>query len=230
MSNFTNLLDTVRAARIANPAAALAQSQEVAEQVAVDSILKECNFEEEALNAERMGRKMCRLLTWEGRGPQYRGVFLSDMLDLGSLVSRFQEHFDSTYGENKFKVFNHQISPGTRRFVALAVSWDADGFAKADEILTNNRESAQDRARQRSDNRSQWVPRDHQERQYTPRDYHQQREQREYQPREQREQRAYQPREQREQRPQREYQPREQRDQREYQPRHGKPQSSYDNY
>lgn len=186
-SAFCQLFDRVSLERAEDPQLALKQAHDVAEQSAVESILSSCDFEEEALNSVRLGRKMCRLMTWEGRGPQYRGLFLSDMLDLGALVSRLQDHFDRAYGDGRFLVFNHQVAPtGPKRFMTLAVSWDTDRFENAREILANNRNAAQSRESRRNDpehhgdKQRVWMPsrsdrpqRNEQQRDYRPqqRDY-----------------------------------------------------------
>lgn len=102
------------------------------------------NFEASALHRSKScDQKTVRLEQWQGRGPAYLDQCLSDLLDLGDLVQRLQDHLDQTYGRDSFRVFNHPVRK--TRSMALVVSWDASGFSNADDILQRNRAKAQER-------------------------------------------------------------------------------------
>lgn len=124
------------------------ESVDVANQYFYDSLLASEEawdaFTQKAYDsAKTSGNKTCRLSTWTGRGPSYRGQFLSDLLDLDNLLERFQDLFNERCGEGKFMVFKNPIVKGNgpRRF-ALTVSWDSDRFDNARSIITRSRESA----------------------------------------------------------------------------------------
>lgn len=110
----------------------------------------------EANVLERVPNKTLRVHRWTGRGESFKDQHLSNLLDIGDLVTRFQDYLDETYQVKedteatpgfRFRVFNHRISGA--RATALVVSWDPTGFEKVDDILLANRQSAQDRESRR---------------------------------------------------------------------------------
>lgn len=113
-------------------------------------------FAENAMDAVRTsGKKTLSLMTWQGRGPSYRGQFLSELFDLGSLREKLQDVLDVRGGEGRFMVFKHSV-PSVRgpRTFSLTVSWDTTGFANAQNIIQGEREKAQarlERSHQRRD-------------------------------------------------------------------------------
>lgn len=113
-------------------------------------------FTENAMDAVRTsGKKTLSLTTWQGRGPSYRGQFLSDLFDLGSLREKLQDVLDMRGGEGRFMIFKHPV-PSVRgpRTFSLTVSWDTTGFTNALNIIDGEREKAlarQERAQTRRD-------------------------------------------------------------------------------
>lgn len=113
-------------------------------------------FEENAMHRNKLGQQTVRLTQWQGRGPVQLDQSLSDLLDLGDLLQRMQDHLDSTYGSGEFRVFNHLVK-GNRargRMISLTVSWNKERFENVDEIITNNRERALDRQKRQQEDRT----------------------------------------------------------------------------
>lgn len=102
-------------------------------------------FETLAIHRNKLGQKTARLAQWQGRGPTYLDQCLSDLLDIGDLLQRMQDHLDSTYGPGEFRVFNHRVRGNRNRTVSLTVSWNKEGFENVDSIIENNRQRAQER-------------------------------------------------------------------------------------
>lgn len=113
-------------------------------------------FEENALHRSKTGAPEGRPVTnmtvpvhtWQGRSESYKEVALSDLLDRDDLLTRMQDWINATYGENKLRIFNHQVRAFNNqvrnsRETRLTVSWNKDGFDKIDEIIEKNRVRAQ---------------------------------------------------------------------------------------
>lgn len=111
-------------------------------------------FENLVLHRNRLRQHTARLVTWQGRGPTYLDQALSDLLDLGDLLQRLQDHLDSTYGANEFRVFNHHVRGSRNRTMALTVSWDKERFENVDSIIENNRQHALERLKRQQENRT----------------------------------------------------------------------------
>lgn len=111
-------------------------------------------FEELALHRNKMNQQTARLAQWQGRGPTYLDQSLSDLLDLGDLLQRMQDHLDATYGAGKFRVFNHRVRGNRNRLISLTVSWDSEGFENVDSIVENNRKYALERQQRQQEGRT----------------------------------------------------------------------------
>ena len=104
--------------------------------------------------AAREGRKTFRLSQWtltEGR--HYNGCWLLDMLNRGDLLTRMQDWLNENCSEG-LRVFYHPLkrkSNNAPTTFALALSWDTDRFNELEEIIENNRQSAQRRQENRQD-------------------------------------------------------------------------------
>lgn len=129
------------------------RSQQVAEatQHFLDTLLASdeawASFQEQARNNVRStGKKTASLLTWQGRGPSYQGQYLTDLLDLDELLQKFQDVLDMKGGKDQFLVFKHPVtaSRGPRSF-SLTVSWDKSRFDNARDIISGEREKAEQR-------------------------------------------------------------------------------------
>ncbi len=80
-------------------------------------------------------RTLC-FLSWHGRGPEYNGHYLSDLLDKAtgnSLLERLQNELDLRGGKNRFVIFRTTNDDGQH---ALMISWDS-------KIIKSEREKTQ---------------------------------------------------------------------------------------
>ena len=106
--------------------------------------------------AAREGRKTFRLTQWtltEGR--HYNGCWLLDMLNRGELLTRMQDWLNEACDDG-LRVFYHPLkrkSNNAPTTFAIALSWDSARFGELEEIIENNRQSAQRRHDGRQDNR-----------------------------------------------------------------------------
>lgn len=99
-------------------------------------------FRELSSHRSKLGLWTVRLVQWQNRGPTYLDQSLSDLLDLGDLLQRMQDHLDVNYGVGEFRVFNHRVHGDNNRMVSLTVSWDKAGFENIDTIIEKNRQRA----------------------------------------------------------------------------------------
>ena len=96
-------------------------------------------FENLVVHRNKLGQQTARVALWTGRGPTYLDQSLSDLLDLGDLLQRMQDHLDATYGVGEFRVFNHRVRGNRNRTMSLTVSWDKERFENVDRIIEENR-------------------------------------------------------------------------------------------
>lgn len=116
-----------------------------------DSAVKQ--FEELTVHRNKLGQQTVRLTQWQGRGPTHLDQSLSDLLDIGDLLQRMQDHLDATYGQGTFRVFNHRVRGSRNRTVSLTVSWNKEKFENVDSIIENNRQRALERVQRQQESR-----------------------------------------------------------------------------
>lgn len=94
-----------------------------------------------------MGHKTYRLHTWIGSTDSYCGQYLSDLLDIDTLLERMQDWLDLHYmtDKHRFRIFNCRVKNAPRNTFNLILSWDEAKFATADDIIVSNRAQAAER-------------------------------------------------------------------------------------
>lgn len=100
------------------------------------------------MNVRTGGKKTVSLLSWQGRGPSYQGLFLADLLDRDELLQKFQDVLDLKGGNDRFVIFKHPVTGSrTPRSYSLTVSWDESRFNNARDIIEGERAKAEQRDR-----------------------------------------------------------------------------------
>ena len=135
-----------------NPDEVLAQARALAIEQALQHLLTgetaRAAFEAGVRSAAAEGKTTYRITTWNlADGLKFNGRYLLDLLNKGELLGMMQDWLDENYKteDKQFRIFHHKVARVHNRF-ALVVSWDKEGFASIDEIISHNREMVGRRA------------------------------------------------------------------------------------